>query len=495
MKNNLKFLLATLTISFFGLNAVNIKDAEKRGLFSFWEDNTKEAPKPEKEAPKQVSAPAEDISAIIENLDALSESGLRCMNCCPPKRIKVCEVCAKRIYTMCLFAHVAKIKNLCVKKEKVEKIWAYVVNTCHLCAKNAFIKHLWADKAFIECAKIEKLCSECADIEHLYSDKAKIEKLWTDKTYTDTLCAKYAKIKKLQTDDVCTKYKAHVEQFGPNIGYVLDQDIKFNTVLDDPNGSIDNTGAGTHYIVPKSGYYVFTLETDASNLRGPTTIVGQPVLHSHIDVNGVDQIHADVAMLSFANNVYTNLSGLLHLNKGDYVACGETALILDPVSGLMPYVGGMLDFNNPIPPIPGHPAKTYFIIHYLSSDCKEDCECECGPCEEHHCDHHCFDMPDCDHHCDDDCDVICPDGHSDCHDDCDDHHECCDNDGDHWHGHHGHDDAPHIVISYEHGHEHCDHSHGHCYKSTNESLSTSNTPKKEDFIDTNSDDMNWNFEF
>lgn len=444
---NSKFFAVGIIFSCLSLNAVTNK-AETRGLFSSWwgEDNQTVAQETKTAPAQEVTQQNADVDAIIENLDQVSEDGLRCMKCCPPKRLKVCEVCAKRIYTMCLFAEIAKIKNLCTKRAKIEKIWAYVVNTCKLCAHKAKIEHLWSHKAFIECARLEKLCSEHANIETLH----------TDKTYTHTLCAKYARIKKLCAVDTCSNYKAHVSLSGPFVGYTLDAPIKFNTIVDDPNGNIDNSGPSTKYIIPKSGYYVFTMETDASNVRGPGIIVGQPVLHSQIRVNGIDVIHADVAMLSFANNVYTNLSGVLHVQKGDFIECAETVFVLDPTAGLINYVNGQLDFNNPIPPIPNHDPITYFLIHYLSSDCApEDCACGWEECNEGPCDHDCFDMPDCDI-CLEECNIPCPDSHCECHDDCDnDHHECghgCD---------FGHGGAPKIVIKYEHGHE-CGHDHDSC---------------------------------
>lgn len=472
MKISMKLMLAGFVVSFVSLQAV-VDTQDTRGLFSFLSGDKKEAAKVE----KITQAQKEDVAAIIENLDNASPDALRCGNCHPPKKLHVCELCAKRIYTMCLFAEVAKIKDLFIKHEKVEKIWAYAVHTCKLCAHDAKIEHLWNEKAHIECAKIEKLCAEHGDI-----DKLKTDHLWTNK-----LLANCAMIDHLYTPHYCSKYKATAILSQPLIGFQLNNRVKFDAIIDDPNGNIDNSGDKTQYIAPISGYYIATLDLDVSNLNGSKVITGTPTTHLTIVKNGHAQAHCDYPVLTFNTSQNSVLTALMHLNAGDVIDCHLQVFVIDPTTGFTSYQG-TVDLANPTSPI--HPdAVSYFMIHNLSADCDYGCHCPPPPCGPCHCD-----MPPCDFgH--EDCHMECPDTHSGCHDDCDnDHHECCPNDhhedcDDH---HHGHGTAPTIVINYDNDH------HGHDGWRDASTLkpvpapTVAAQPKEEEMV--SMDEFNWAFE-
>ncbi|MFA6527257.1 MAG: hypothetical protein WCT20_02435 [Candidatus Babeliales bacterium] len=495
---NLHFLAVGFVISFVSLQA-GVNSVETRGLFSFLTGEKKEvvkieqpiapvqkeqaAPQPVKKA-DPIVAEKDDVDAILANLDSISENALRCGNCTSPKKIKACEVCAKRIYTMCLFADVAKIKDLFVKREKVEKIWTYVVYTCKLCAHKAKIDHLWSDKAYIECAKIEKLCADHGDI-----DKLKADHLWTHK-----LCAKDAWINDLYTKNFCSKYRATVAYNNPFIGFNLGDKIKFDSIIDDPNGNVDNSGASTKYIAPVSGYYTMTLQLDFSNLRGGSIITGQPTAHLAFKVNDVFRVHSDFAILTFNNWQNSTVSSLIHLNAGDVVETELDVFIMDPNVGFKLYPG-QVDFSNAVSPI-APVAVSFFMIHNLSADCVIGDHCPPPPCNPCHCEGHECDFGH------EDCNLPCPNIHSDCHDDCnDDHHEGCHNEhhddhhedcDDHFNDdRHGHGTTPTIVINYDSAHGHNGWRNNRVSKPVAAPAPAIAKPEEEVV---SMDDLNWAFE-
>ncbi|MCF7799924.1 hypothetical protein K9L05_03220 [Candidatus Babeliales bacterium] len=377
MKHYIKLLLVVFL--FGSLNAgkkIETSSPETKGLF-------------------ESSVPSSsDMSALIEDLDILEARGYNHhnYNCCPPKRLNVCEICAKKIYVKCLEAKVARIKDLFAKKAKIERIWSKVVSTCNLCAYKAKIDKLWVDKEFVK---------------DLYVCKEKVDKLWAN-----DICF----------DDLCTKYKADLTISTTLVGYNLGTDIAFNTIVDDPN---HNASLNPSYIytVPKTGYYVFTLAVDGTNLQGADIINGAPITVPSVWINGTCLIATQNAYLTFSMSQRTMLTAVAILKKDDVLSARMDIMWQKPGAGLVPYVGTVDLLNGK--------KNTFFIIHYLSSNCY------CKPCDMQHCE----------------CSINYEHSHMD-HDYCDDHHE------NYNHGHHGYDYCDDYGCQ-------CDNNYGHGYGKPN----------------------------
>jgi len=324
---------------------------------------------------------------------------------------QLCKLCAEKIFTECLFAKVAKIKDVCIRNAKIEEIWNRVIRSCSACIKKA---------------KIEKLKSEYIKTCKLFTKDACIEDLWSE-------CIHAKKI------EHCTPYKAHVAITTPFIGYNFGADMKYDTVVSDPHHDVTNTGTYTYYTVPKTGWYTLSFSSDTCNVRDGGVINGTPILHPFILVNGKHAVHADYAFLSFNSNQNSLITSLLQLNEGDVVTTAVDLFVMDPSTGIMDYVG-VADFNNPIPLFPEHPPLTYFMIHYLSSDC-----CPCCP---HHDDDGCFSDINFGH-----CPIICPDSEG-CGENCNNDEHCDHNEhGDHNdHGNSNCDDDDDDFDCHDHGH-------------------------------------------
>ncbi|MCF7899631.1 hypothetical protein K9L05_03215, partial [Candidatus Babeliales bacterium] len=285
-----------------------------------------------------------DIAALIEDLDTLEAKGYNHhnYNCCPPKRLNVCEICARKIYVKCLEAKVARIKCLFARKAKIEKIWSKVISTCDLCAKKAKIEKLWVDCEFV------KRLSAC---------EAKINKL-----YANDICF----------DDLCTKYRADLEITNTVFGYVLGDNVPYDTIVDDPNNNVSLTPY-PHYKAPKTGYYVVSIGFDSTNLRGivPTPITGTPVSHPEIIINGVHYLHEDSVFLTFVPNLQTVLTTILPLKKGDMLS-SRFGVLFETESGAVIEYPGLIDITN-------KPHHSFMRVHYLSSTC------QCKPCDIQYC--------------------------------------------------------------------------------------------------------------
>ena len=239
---------------------------------------------------------------------------------------------------------------------------------CKLCSEKVKANELCADHAVIDKAYIDELKVEVQEVDFL--------------TVKNQLCVNNVRAPNICVDGLlttsqlcvsdgfeqCQKFRAYVAMAANQVGYSLGNIVSFDTVVDDPNGNI--LQAPTRYIVPRSGYYVVTLQLDELSLRSALgeVIAGIPVAKPIIEVNGVSVAEQYVPFLSFSTTQKTHFSGVLRLLAGDVITIRYNILVLDQVTGLQNFVG-LADFL-------GNPLFTAskFVIHYLSSDCGDVCQ-------------------------------------------------------------------------------------------------------------------------
>lgn len=274
------------------------------------------------------------------------------------------------------------LEKLCVDCVRAHKIKSGEIVTGHLCAQDAKIKHL-----AVESEQVNDLC---------VSGTLQASQVSSLNTNTNTLCAKSATINSLCVNDLkvvninhCEKWRA-TSTSSANFLYTLGSDINWDVIIDDPNGNI--ALAPFSYTVPQSGYYTFTFHVNHNSLTGSSVISGQPVGELKISVNGLPFTQQYAPFLSFSDRQKASLNSLVLLNSGDVIKMQYNVLVVDPVSGLQPYVGTVvIEASGSIS------GSSYFAIHYLSSlNCTGDvcitcpivqvnCQpvtIECDPCNK-----------------------------------------------------------------------------------------------------------------
>lgn len=183
------------------------------------------------------------------------------------------------------------------------------------------------------------------------------------------LCVRDLQVSNLSS---AVKYRAAVTN-NVDSTYTLGSPINWNVVIDDPNSNV--ALAPFRYIVPVSGYYLLTLHMNIDTLKGADVISGIPVGLMTLLVNG-NELRTDAApFLSFNPQQKTTLSTLSLLNAGDALTMKYDVIVVDPVNGLMPYVGTInLQANG------SFPAESGFGVHYLSS-LNQSGPITCTPCQ------------------------------------------------------------------------------------------------------------------
>ncbi len=179
--------------------------------------------------------------------------------------------------------------------------------------------------------------------------KVKSKETWSEKVYTNDLCADTATIKNLCVTNLnavnvkgalANNYRAYID-FTSDLTYTLGTDINFNNIIDDPSSGI-SFSPSTHYTAPVSGYYLSNVFIDFSKLSGSVVIAGIPVAALSVWVNGILRESSFVPFLSFSLSQQGSLTNTLLLTAGDQVTTKLDVLILDPATGLQPYVGTVL---------------------------------------------------------------------------------------------------------------------------------------------------------
>lgn len=221
------------------------------------------------------------------------------------------------------------LKDLCAKKIK---------------AKQGLFKEICAHQI-----KSESICTKKLGVEDV-----SIANVCANNINTTTLCVTGT----ARINEVCGLYRASAAFFA-DTPYVLGAPINFDKIIDDPNGNISL--APFSYTVPVTGYYVASVQVDSKDLTGANIILGTPIGHLELIVNGVERRRSFSPFLTFNDTQETDLTFLLLLNAGDVITIDYKVLIVDQTTGTTFYVG-----NNTLI---GGDSQTIFKIHYLSSTC------------------------------------------------------------------------------------------------------------------------------
>ncbi len=231
-------------------------------------------------------------------------------------------------------------------------MWVENFNSKDICAENLKGAYITAEEEIVN-----KLC---------VSDKLYAKSVAALSLNANALCSQEGTINKLCVNDLtvgslkfCQKYIASAGLNG-DISYTLGSNVNWDKVINDPNNNI--ALAPFSYAVPVSGYYDFSYYLSTDDLQGATVIAGTPIGVMTVQVNGIDMRKNTAPFLSFLGLQYSVLSSLVLLKAGDVVKMKYEILVLDPVTGLMPYVGTVMIRS----------LLSGFDIHYLSSS-------ECSP--------------------------------------------------------------------------------------------------------------------
>lgn len=267
------------------------------------------------------------------------------------------------------------------------------LNLCKLCVKwvkacNLHAKCLKADEACIEHLKAEDAQMESLVVNDLCaSGSVKAKDLQADSFSANSLCAQSGTINELcvtnlsvQNQNTFNKYRAAVTSSADFL-YSLGSPINWDLVLDDPNS---NVAMGPFsYTVPLSGYYTATFHLNSNALAGANPILGVPVGHQELLVNGLPLRDQFSPFLSFSDQQNGNFSSLLLLNAGDVITMKYNVIVLDPVLGQIDYAGSVnLQAD-------GTALDTsLFIIHLLSNEMGQPpVSCKVCPLVEIPCSH------------------------------------------------------------------------------------------------------------
>jgi len=270
-----------------------------------------------------------------------------------------------------------KLRKLCVNKVDAKCIDVKKLNAGQVCADESVNKKLCADES-----NLKKVCTDQLNATSACIGDLKVSGLLC----TNDLNLKTACANSLVAVDICAtntlranvfeqcgRYRATATYFNDTI-YTLDNIINFDDVLDDPNGNI--SFAPTAYNAPKSGYYIVTLQVDANSLvpADGNPILGSPIAHVEILVNGITAREDFKPFLTFADIQRNTLTALISVKAGDKVTARYSVHALDQSSGFINVAGTVNLVAN------GTDSKTLFKIHYLSTDCPPAL-CNGTPCQ------------------------------------------------------------------------------------------------------------------
>ena len=298
------------------------------------------------------------------------ETKVCCINnpCCPASNLKLCELRADAIATTCLQAERTSIHDICATKISAQQLCTRDLQIENMCANNAQAK---------------RLCSDHIALNELCALKALVNELCVRQLAVENAC-----IKNLRS---CSPFSARTSQ-NSVISYTLGDILPFDTILSDPSGSISQFP--TQYTAPETGHYLVTVQVVMNNLTGTTVIGGIPQGSLEIYTNGNLRRRTTSQFLSFSNGIDIFNTTLMYLNAGDVIYSKFNIFVLDPILGLIPYVGQIDLLGNAVP----GSFRPFFFVQYLSSDCSTiDCPCdfvqcpdlpctiECQPCTQTTC--------------------------------------------------------------------------------------------------------------
>lgn len=222
-----------------------------------------------------------------------------------------------------------KVRRLCAKDIKSCCVRSKDMVADDFCTQEAQVKFLEAEKEVVN-----DLCAQSVSAKSLFSEKSNTNDLCARSANINSLCVDNLKVSGLQN---CNKYRASIGFSADFINYPLSSPINFSTIFEDPNNNI--AFGPTRYVAPISGYYMATLTLSIKNLQGAKTIAGTPTSQMDILINGIKVKASFTPFLTFLPAQEGFVSSLLQLNAGDTVSWNYEVLVVDPVTGLTPYVG------------------------------------------------------------------------------------------------------------------------------------------------------------
>jgi len=238
------------------------------------------------------------------------------------------------------------LEKLCCCCADIKKI---VVN--NICGQAAEFKNISAENEVVN-----NICvSGIAQASQAQVDQGFFNALCAQNATMDNACISNLKVGVLESVE---QYRAAVS-LSSNMVYTLGSNLNWDTIVDDPNSNVSLSPFS--YTVPVSGYYVFSYYLRSDSLSGSSVVAGAPIGLLDVTVNGADLRLLQVPYLTFSALQSGELSALVLLNAGDVIRMNYNVLILDPVSGLIPYVGTVSVKGG------ATPGFSQFTIHYLSS--------------------------------------------------------------------------------------------------------------------------------
>lgn len=242
-----------------------------------------------------------------------------------------------------------------------------------LCAKKICVKCLKAMQAHFKDLAADNFCTENVVSKSACTDNLNVNQNGCISTLTSS---------DIQTSDLCVTNKARINEFcgkfnafallSVDTNYNLGDFINFDFIEDDPNGNI-TLSPNFMYTAPVSGYYVVTLQVIQNSLVTTSPVLGVPMAHSQLLLNGQVVREVFTPYLTFSNQQKGIVTSVFRLNAGDTVQGAYQVLQLTD-AGISPVTGTII--------LKGGDHNTLFAVHYLSSDCNPvDCAPRtCQPC-------------------------------------------------------------------------------------------------------------------
>lgn len=204
-------------------------------------------------------------------------------------------------------------------------------NLCVKCGRICWLKSKYIT---VEDLNLNNLCAQKVNSKEINGDQGSFSKLCVQEAVINKLCVNELNSSSLK---VCNKYRFFAG-FSSDFSYTLGSPINFNSIVDDPNANV-SLSPNTNYVAPVAGYYTSSLFINGSALSGSSVITGIPVARLMIKVNGLPRVDTMVPFLSFALTQQATFSAHLYLAAGDVVTTSYDLLVLDGLTGIIPYVG------------------------------------------------------------------------------------------------------------------------------------------------------------
>jgi hypothetical protein len=276
------------------------------------------------------------------------------------KSCNVCSPCCSNGLSVCAL-HAGTIDSCCLQT-------SYISATDICVASSISTPLLLADDV-----ETQKLCANDGGISSLCTNHVQADELCALKAMINELCARQLVVENACITNLrnCSPFSARAS-LDTVMTYNLGDPLPFDDIISDPSGSMSQSP--TKYTAPDTGTYVITVQARVNNLMGANTIAGTPTASLELYVNDIIRRNTAAPFLSFNTAVDLYGTTVLFLNKGDVVTSKFQVFVMDPTTGLIPYVGQVTLLGDP------NPAnfRPIFYAQYLSTDCTAlDCPSIC----------------------------------------------------------------------------------------------------------------------